>query len=295
MAPDRHGHDRRADRLAVLAEAAADFRTIPQHVRPLDMGTFDAAGHLVPLGLGEPWLLTEFVPGRAYAVDLATVARLERAPAGALERAAALADYLAMLHSQPRTAADHTRHVRDTVGSGEGVFGIADGWPGSHPVADAARLCRIEQAAVAWRWRLKDHAQRARRIHGDFHPFNILFREGNDFTVLDCSRRGAGDPTDDVTCMAINYLFFALRARDASFGGACRELWSAFWDRYLVASGDREMLALVAPWFAWRALVVASPVWYPDVSDGVREKLLGFAERLLSGQRFDPFKLEAVP
>src|SRR5690349_1917642 len=29
IAPDRHGHDRRADRLAALAEAVVDFRATP--------------------------------------------------------------------------------------------------------------------------------------------------------------------------------------------------------------------------------------------------------------------------
>ena len=288
MSPDPHGHDRRADRLAVLAEAAVDFRAIPHHVRPLDIGTFDDSGQLVSLPPGEPWLLTEYVAGRAYAADLIAVAGHERAEARDLERASALADYLAMLHAQRRTPAEHVRHVRDTLGGGEGIFGIADSWPADHPVADGDRLCRIEQAAVAWRWRLRGHSERARRIHGDFHPFNILFREDTDFSVLDCSRRAAGDPADDVTCLAINYAFFALVAR-GRFDGAGRELWEAFWDRYLEASGDRELLTLVAPWFTWRALVVASPVWYPDIDDAVRERVVAFAERLLAGEPFDPF------
>jgi len=287
MEPDPHGHDRRADRLAALVEAAADFRTIPHHVRPLDVGTFDGDGRLVSLAPGEPWLLTDYVIGHPYAAELAALAPAEHAPPQALERAVALADYLAMLHSQPRPADDYTRHVRDTLGSGEGIFGITDTWPADDPVADGQRLCRIEQATVAWRWRLRDHGARARRIHGDFHPFNLLFREGTDFTVLDCSRRGSGEPADDVSCLSLNYLFFALRARgDAD--GAGRELWDAFWERYLGASGDRDVLGLVAPWMAWRTLVVTSPKWYPGVDARVRDRLLWFAERLLAGERFDP-------
>lgn len=295
MGPDPYGHDRRADRLATLAEAAVDFRAIPHHVRPLAVGTFDESGRLVPLPPGEPWLLTAYVDGRTYATDLATLAPAEGAPDADLERALALADYLAMLHAQPRTAIDHMRHIRDTLGSGEGIFGICDGWPTGDEVADSARLCRIEQAAVAWRWRLKPLGARARRIHGDFHPFNILFRDGSDFSVLDCSRRAAGDPTDDVTCLATNYLFFALRAR-GTFTGALRTLWNAFWERYLEASGDEDLVGLVAPWFTWRILVVTSPAWYPDVPATVRAPLLDFAERLLAGEAFDPFALgDLVP
>lgn len=291
MEPDPHGHDRRADRLAVLVEAAADFRAIPRHVRPLDVGTFDPDGRLVPLAPGEPWLLTDYVGGRPYAADLKDVAPLDHAPPEAIERAVALADYLAMLHSQPRPAGDYTRHVRDTLGGGEGIFGITDTWPCDDPVGDGPRLCRIEQATVSWRWRLREQGPRARRIHGDFHPFNVLFREGTDFTVLDCSRRASGEPADDVTCMSLNYLFFALRARGEA-DGAGRELWEAFWDRYLVASGDRAVLGVVAPWMAWRTLVLTSPTWYPGVAARVRDRLLWFAERLLAGERFDPFAVK---
>lgn len=290
MGPDRYGHDRRADRIAALAEAAVDYRAIPHHVRPLGVGTFDGRGELVPLPPGEPWLLTEYVEGRTYAVDLDAIAARTIAPTHDIERAITLADYLAMLHAQPKKPIDHTRHVRDTLGSGEGIFGIADGWPAEHPVTDPERLMRIEQQVVAWRWRLKANAHRARRIHGDFHPFNILFREGNDFSVLDASRRVAGDPADDVTCLAVNYLFFALRARGA-FKGALRDLWHAFWERYLEASGDMKLLELVAPWFTWRVLVVASPAWYPDVPDAVRLRLLDFVEGLLAGAPFDPFTI----
>lgn len=291
MAPDPYGHDRRADRIAVLFGAFDDFTTLPRHVQPLDAGTFDARGELVSCAPGEAWLLTEYVDGALYARDLSALASRDRASPLDQQRTLALADYLVALHAEARPPADHVRDVRDVVGSGEGLFGICDGWPADHPVADAARLCSIEESAVRWRWKLRPLARRARRTHGDFHPFNILFREGVDFSVLDCSRRGAGEPADDVTCLSLNYLFFALAHR-GTFDGALRDLWRLFWDRYLGATGDRELLEVVAPFFAWRTLVVASPVWYPDVPDAVRERLLRFAERLLAGMPFDPNAIE---
>ena len=35
-------------------------------------------------------------------------------------------------------------------------------------------------------------------MHGDFHPWNLLFREGVEFSVLDRSRGEWGEPADDV-------------------------------------------------------------------------------------------------
>src|SRR5690606_17668872 len=145
--------------------------------------------------------------------------------------------------------------------------GLCDSYPDGHPVATSQRLERIEKACVEWRWRLRGHGERACRTHGDFHPFNILFRADVDFTALDCSRGAVGEPADDVTCLSINYLFFALASGRAQFDGPLRTLWDTFWARYLEVTGDHEILQMVAPFFAWRGLVVASPVWYPNVEE----------------------------
>jgi hypothetical protein len=44
----------------------------------------------------------------------------------------------------------------------------------------------------------------------------------------------------------------------------------------------------VPPFFAWRALVVANPVFYPRLSAAGRDKLLGFAIDVLDDHRLDP-------
>ncbi|MGM0576696.1 MAG: phosphotransferase family protein [Myxococcota bacterium] len=291
MSPDPFGHDRRADRVAEMVLSRDTFGDIPRHIRPLDVGTLDDQGRLVPMADGEPWLLTNYVDGRLYAGDLADLAGRDHAGEQDLARARSLAAYLADLHAERADPDAWRRSLRDTVGSGEGIFGLCDSYPDDQPVATPERIQAIEAGAVRWRWELKGRARRARRVHGDFHPFNLLFREGVDFTVLDCSRGGAGEPADDVTCLSVNYLFFGLQA-DGRFEGAHRELWDAFWSTYLETSHDPEILEVVAPWFTWRTLVLASPVWYPDVSDGVRDALLGFAERLLEGLPFQPGRIE---
>jgi hypothetical protein len=291
-AADEFGHDRRADRAANLLLAFDTFGEIPDHVEALDVG-MAARGELRTLrDAGETYLVTTFAEGRLYAEDLRRIAVEGRTSPGDLERCEALARWLVALHAQ--RMADPVawrRAIRDLLGHGEGVFGIADAYPADAPAAPPARLEALERRCLAWRWRLRAQPERLRRTHGDFHPFNIVFADGPRFTLLDASRGCRGDPADDVTALAVNYVFFALQAP-----GAWREgfapLWRGFWARYLDASGDRAALASAPPFLAWRALVLGCPRFYPDVTPATRDALLSFAERALEAPAFDPDSAE---
>jgi aminoglycoside phosphotransferase family enzyme len=85
----------------------------------------------------------------------------------------------------------------------------------------------------------------------------------------------------------MNYLFFSLQ-RSGRLEGALESLYLRFWERYLEKSGDREMLSVVAPFLAFRGLVMASPLWYPSLSDTVRQSILAFIAAVLESDRFDP-------
>ncbi len=293
MSPDPFGHNRRSARAETLMLAFDTFAQIPRHIRAVDLGAFTAEGTMVSIGTGEAFLVTDYVDGELYADDLHRLQKAEQATDVDRARAAALAGYLAELHRDRRPAEDYARAIRDTIGGGEGIFGLCDSYQAGLARIPLHRLNDIEMSLIRWRWRLRDYHHRAARTHGDFHPFNILFRAGADFSVLDCSRGGVGDPADDVTCLSLNYLFFALTAR-GTFTGPLRELWQVFWQTYLTASGDRELVTVVAPFFTWRALVLASPVWYPNVDEEIRDRLLIFVERLLAGARFDPHTIDAL-
>jgi aminoglycoside phosphotransferase (APT) family kinase protein len=165
-------------------------------------------------------------------------------------------------------------------------MGLADSYP-PHPLITSQKLQQIEHSCVDWRWRLKDLTHRLRQVHGDLHPWNILFRSGTDFTVLDRSRGEYGDPADDVACLTLNYVFFSLQ-RSQRLEGGFETLFRRFWDQYLNKTGDHEMLQVVAPFLTFRALVMASPVWYPTLSETVRSMLLNFIVGVLGEDAFDP-------
>ena len=288
------GHDRRADRMEGALLAYDTFGGIPDHVRALDVGAIAEGGRLVSLrGTGEPYLVTDWVPGALYAEDLRRIGREGAAGPLDLARAEALAGWLARLHAgRIDDPPAWRRAVRDLLGHGEGIFGMVDGYPGGVPGAPLARLRAIEERCLAWRWRLRDRTWRLARTHGDFHPFNVVFAPpapGGDatrFALLDASRGGKGDPADDLTALSVNYVFFAAEHPGAWARGFL-PLWRRFWARWLEATGDREALETAPPFLAWRALVVASPRFYPHLHEGARDLLLRLAERALDAGRLD--------
>ncbi len=287
---DRYGHDRRADRAAGALLAFDTFGQLPSHVAALDVGAIRHDGTFASLrGCGEFYLLTEYVPGRIYAEDLRRIATAGVVSDRDVRRAETLAGYLAALHAEPIEAAPirYTRAIRDLVGHGEGIFGLVDGFPADTPGAPPSRLRALEERAATWRWRMRGRESRLTRIHGDFHPFNIIFDDDDQLTLLDASRGCAGDPADDITCLTINYLFFGLQQPPAR-RTAMRGLWTRAWTHYFAHRSDPGLLEAAPPFFAWRALVLCNPEWYPDIDVSVRGALLTEAERALEQGRIDP-------
>jgi streptomycin 6-kinase len=283
------GHEHMSDRAQSLLWDHSSFNKLPRHIRSIDVGAFRRDGSTVSLGDAEEFfLLTEYAEGRGYFEDLL---RMKNDPALTdldIARADALCDYLAEIHSVKGSDPGlYLRRVRELVGHSECILGLIDSYPVRPAVVDPSLLRDIEHKCVDWRWRLKNREHRLRQVHGDFHPWNILFGEGADFRVLDRSRGEWGDPADDVSCLTMNYLFFSLQ-RYGRLSGNFEALFLRFWQRYLAKSGDHEILEVVAPFFAFRGLVMAHPIWYPKLPGEVRRKIFNFIVAVLNRDRFDP-------
>jgi hypothetical protein len=122
---------------------------------------------------------------------------------------------------------------------------------------------------------------------------DVMFREDTDFTVLDRSSGEWGEAADDVSSMTINYLFFGLIKTDGKeVDKEFKELFELFFDTYLEKTGDEELLEVIQPFFAFRGLVVASPVWYPNISLDTRRKLFNFIRNVLDVDEFDYKRVE---
>lgn len=288
MSPGPFGHEHMADRAQILLWEHQAFNRLPCHVRSLDVGGFQSDGSILSLGkVEEACLLTAYAEGQNYTLDLERIRDSRTLTDLDLARADALCDYLVAIHAEPISNPGlYTRRIRELLGHGECIMGLTDSYP-CHPFITAELLQEIEQRCVRWRWKIKGLTHRLRQIHGDFHPWNILFRSGIDFQLLDRSRGEYGDPADDLTSLTLNYFFFSLQ-RSGRLEGPLETLFLRFWKHYLEKSGDREISRVVAPFFAFRGLVIASPLWYPTLSDTVRKAILSFILAVLDSESFIP-------
>jgi Phosphotransferase enzyme family len=293
MAPSTYGHDHFSDRAQTILWEHSAFNSLSRHVRSLDSGAFLESGAIISSGKAvEFFLLTDFVEGRGYFKDLDRIGGAGAATDEDFNRVRALSDYLVEIHARKLDAPGlYMRRIRDLLGHGECVMGLIDNYPQSFEFIDVPLLMKIEQQCEAWRWRIKNRVHRLCQVHGDFHPWNILFRKGTDFTLLDRSRGEWGEPADDTTSLSINYLFSSLLC-SGKLEGVFEKMFFLFWDNYLEKTNDWEMLDVAAPFFAWRGLVIGSPVWYPHLPAGVRRTVFNFIQNVLAAERFDPTDMQ---
>lgn len=293
MRSEGFGHEHFADRGQVLIWQHSAFNKLPKHVHSVDVGAFTVNGKgMKSLGdCDEFFLLTELVEGNLYHNDLDRIKETKHLDELDKQRCLALSNYLVDIHKVKRDAPGlYIRRARELVGHGECIMGLLDSYPPGLDFVSESDLIDIERNCAIWRWRLKRKSYRLSQVHGDFHPWNVMFREGTDFTVLDRSRGEWGEAADDVTAMTINYIFYSLQ-KDGKLTGVFEQLFKTFWENYLEKTGDWEILDVVQPFYAWRGLVVASPIWYPGLSKEVRVKLFNFVRNVL---QIEKFNLESI-
>ena len=200
------GHDYPSDRAAVFLQALDSYGRLPRHVKALDVIAEGAGGRVFPIGGGrEYYLLMEEGQGRSYFEDLAGMGGHASLGDTGRARIAALAGYLARIHSKKKDAPRlYLRKLRDTVGGGECLMGVLDTYGGTYggtyngaSFTTPAEMEAIEKACVTWRYRLRPGTGRLCVTHGDFHPGNILLTPGR-AVVIDWIDASLGNPLADV-------------------------------------------------------------------------------------------------
>jgi len=292
-------HDYPSDRAGVFLLDLDEFKNLPKHVKAVDVLAELKDGSIKSIGGGrEYYLLMERAEGRHYFNDLAGFSKKERLDHVDIQKILAMTSYLSKIHSVKKESKQlYWRKVRDTIGHGECLMGVFDTYPDG--AIAFKEMADIEKMCVDWRMRLKPKYGRLCQIHGDFHPGNIWFKEnggqgsgvrGTDFILLDRSRGAWGDAADDVTALTINYIFFSIN-HSGKVKGPYLEALRLFYKEYIEKTGDKELLKVAAPFYAFRGAVVANPAFYPDVTPAKRRKIFNFVHNVLRARSFNPDKV----
>jgi len=305
--PKGLGHDYPSDRAGVFLLDLDEFKTLPKHIKAVDVLAEMKDGSIKAIGGGkEYYLLMEKAEGRHYFNDLVSFAKQEKLKPIDIEKIKSMTSYLADIHSLKKNSKPlYLRKIRDTIGHGECLMGVFDTYP--NKVLSFKEMADIEKKCIDWRARLKSRTHRLCQIHGDFHPGNIWFappfnsplikgghrgvsQSKPDFILLDRSRGPWGDAADDITALTINYIFFSIN----NYGKLCGTYLEAiklFYEDYVKKTGDNEIYKVAAPFYAFRGAVVANPVFYPKVSGTNRRKIFNFMHGVLNDKSF---KIERV-
>ncbi len=287
LLPEGFGHDYPSDRAAAFLLDLDEFNNLPRHVRALDVLAEIEGGAVRSIGGGkEYYLLMEKGEGRDYFQDLYAYSRKDRLEESDIRKIKAMTTYLADIHRLKKNSKTlYLRKLRDTVGHGECLMGVLDIYPDG--ILSGKEMSEIIKKSVDHVYRLKSGFRRLSQIHGDFHPGNIWFKDDSEFILLDRSRGPWGEPADDVTALTINYIFFSIRHHETVRGPYLEGL-KLFYDDYVKQSGDSEIYAFVQLFYAFRGVVVANPVFYPDLTDKQRKMLFRFIHNVLDSERFEP-------
>lgn len=291
--PSRFGHDHYADRAQVLLRANENYNRMPKHVKAVDI-VGDCGVKLVSIkDAREFYIFMDEVKGAPYFSDLDLILKRGSLTQEDTERAVTLASFIAGIHGCKYTGEDrgilYRRRIRDLIGHGECIMGIADAYDVS-AFSSQEELVNYVIKCLPWWGRIRGKGERLSSVHGDFHPGNIRLHE-NDFTLLDRSRGSWGEPADDLTSLSVNYLHYALKER-GRFEGPFAELFRLFWDKYMDDTHDNGIYDVVQPFFAFRILVITNPGFYPEDSYEVKRKLMNFGHSVLEEKRF---KIDHIP
>ena len=287
------GHDHLSDRASDHLFALQSYSDLPDHIRCLDVVTFDGTDLFSVKRSKEFFLVIEDARGKEYFNDFNRI--MNR---GSLEnedklKADRLATYLTDIHKKKYTGNNsrslYRRRIREAIGHGECLMGIFDSFSALDTTSRDDVVTIVQKAVPHWD-RLKDDHGRLCQVHGNFIPNNIRF-SGNDPVLMDRSRGLWGEPAEDLFFLLIYYIFYAL-IEHGEFRGSFAELFTRVYDRYVNRSWDMDVLKAGPLFLAAKVPYLLNPDFFPNVDGTTRNKMIVFTKNVLDEERFDANKMD---
>jgi aminoglycoside phosphotransferase family enzyme len=287
LSPSGFGHDHYSDRAQVLLLAHSNYNDMEKHIQALDV-VGDSPDRLISLkDAREFYIFMERAARTNYFKDLDDVLEQGRLSQKDKEKAQRLARHAAHVHQNKYKGEEaktlYRRRIRDLVGHGECIMGIIDAYNHTEFTSDA-ELVGYAEKSLSWWGNIRNKSERLCEVHGDFHPGNIWFNE-DELILLDRARGRWGEPADDVSCLGVNYIYYAIKDR-RTFNGPFAELFHLFTETYLEETRDYVLFNLAAPFFAFRVLVIAHSKFYPHDEPEIKRRLLDFGLSVLEDDKF---------
>lgn len=292
ISPIDFSNDYAADRMASFWIQHHSAKLLSSHVKSLgilginkkskEVGRVDHYDEFIQV--------LDWAEGEEYFADLERILKDNKANDADFKKVALLSDYLVKTHkkkfkgSKDQALSLYKRHTRDYIGS-RFMIDVLDTYPSEISFTSWGKLHKLVFDVYKYRESLKNDFTRLSKIHGDYHPGNIRFKNNKQFIVLDASRAIWGEPADDVSCLGINYLWYALK-QTGKFKGIFMELFDKFWNNYLIKTGDLEINTILPLFIAIRSVVLKHPLYF-SVDDKIRKKLLAFSYHTLKTGNFE--------
>lgn len=294
LKPIDFSHDYPSDRAAYFWIQHHSSKRLQNHIESLGViGVSKKSGDVGRIDIYDEFFqIIEWARGDEFVNDLERIYKTGKATENDFKKAVILSSYLAKVHKQSfqgtkeRALSLYKRHTRDIVGSAF-LLDVLDTYPMSVKFASKEQISEFVSKIYVFREKIKNHSERLKKIHGDFHPGNIRFFGKNQFIVLDASRVIWGEPADDVAALSINYLWFGLR-QTGKFEGVFRKLFETFWENYLRKTNDEEITKFMPLFLAVRSVVLNHPLFFQSVGDDVRKKLFKISVGLIDAGNFNP-------